>query len=142
MDLQEYQKKVLQNFKPQRQLTPKEAAILDWTLGIAGEAGEIIDEVQHVIYHGQDRDIMELAKEIGDCFWYLTALCAELGISIEDILELNVAKLDYRHGGYFTYDTSVNKLSTELSFKDTNQFKDLRRRIEDGRRSESPRPLQ
>jgi NTP pyrophosphatase (non-canonical NTP hydrolase) len=141
MDLQEYQKKVLKNFKPRRDLTSKESAILDWTLGIAGEAGEIIDEIQHIIFHKQNRDIMELAKEIGDCFWYLTALCAELGISIEDILELNVAKLNYRHGGHFTYDTSVNKLSTELSFKDTRQFSEIRRRIENGRRRESSETL-
>ena len=133
MDLSEYQKEVLKNFKPRRQLSEHESALLDWTLGIAGEAGEIIDVIQHNIFHQQPMDKMELAKEIGDCLWYLTALCEELEFSMSDCAELNIAKLRYRHGGTFSYERSAQKSSTEKSFKDTQEFADLKWRIEHGR---------
>lgn len=133
MNLNQYQDEVMSNFKPQRELTKEEAGVIDWTLGIAGEAGEIIDIIQHHIYHGQPFDRMELAKEIGDCLWYLTALCEELGMRVEDCMELNVAKLRYRHNGSFSFETSANKAQTEKSFKDTEEFKKLRKRFYDGR---------
>lgn len=37
-----------------------------------------------------------LIKEIGDCLWYLSALCTELGISLFSAMMLNLAKLKDR----------------------------------------------
>lgn len=34
-----------------------------------------------------------LIKEVGDVLWYVTALCNELGVTLDDVAETNVRKL-------------------------------------------------
>jgi NTP pyrophosphatase (non-canonical NTP hydrolase) len=38
----------------------------------------------------------ELAKELGDILWYVTAICSDLGISLGDVAEGNLQKLQSR----------------------------------------------
>lgn len=38
----------------------------------------------------------ELKKEISDCLWYLAALATDLGLSLDDIAQTNIAKLKDR----------------------------------------------
>lgn len=35
-------------------------------------------------------------KEVGDCLWYLSAICNELGISLAEAASFNLAKLKDR----------------------------------------------
>jgi len=68
------------------------------TLGLAGEAGEVAEKIKKV-YRGDTGGVMteeikqELAKELGDVLWYLTQLATELGLSLEEIAQLNLDKL-------------------------------------------------
>ena len=72
-------------------------------LGLAGEAGEIADKTKKLWRdHGittfkqlqeQLFDAEPLAKEIGDCPWYLDALATTLGTTLEACAQGNVAKL-------------------------------------------------
>jgi NTP pyrophosphatase (non-canonical NTP hydrolase) len=64
-----------------------------------GEAGEFVEEVQKSLRDsGGDitdrRDDMIL--ELGDVIWYVTAACHELGVSLEELMEANRAKLEAR----------------------------------------------
>ena len=70
------------------------------TLGLANEAGEVGGKVKKVI---RDRGgIMDevaredIAKELGDVLWYIAQLATELGVSLEDIANHNLAKLQSR----------------------------------------------
>jgi NTP pyrophosphatase (non-canonical NTP hydrolase) len=37
-----------------------------------------------------------LKKEIGDTFWYIAAICSELGFEMNDVAESNIKKLKDR----------------------------------------------
>lgn len=133
MDFNNYQSRASKNFKEHKGLTKEEARLLDWALGVTDEAGEVAGKVKHMVYHNEETDIMEIAKEIGDVLWYLSALAKTLDISLEDCAELNVAKLEHRHGkkGY-SDSTSASRHSKENKFKDTELYKDIERRVRDG----------
>jgi NTP pyrophosphatase (non-canonical NTP hydrolase) len=68
------------------------------TLGLAGEAGEVADQVKRVV-RGEDDGIMTderkqtLKKELGDVLWYLAAMATELGFSFDDVAQANLEKL-------------------------------------------------
>ena len=67
------------------------------TLGLSGEAGEVADKVKKVIRdndsHFTDELKHQIALELGDVLWYVSALASDLGYDLEDIAELNLTKL-------------------------------------------------
>lgn len=40
--------------------------------------------------------VEQIKKEVGDIFWYAAALCRDLGISLDDVAQANIAKLKSR----------------------------------------------
>jgi len=71
-------------------------------MGLAGEAGEIIDLLKKHLGHGQPLDIEKAKKELGDVLWYVGALAADLGLSLSEVAEANKAKLRARYPAGFT----------------------------------------
>lgn len=70
------------------------------TLGLVGEAGEIANKVKK-IYRDAGGVLTEekkedLKKELGDVIWYLAQVSSELGLDLNDIAELNIARLKDR----------------------------------------------
>lgn len=65
-------------------------------LGLCGEAGEVADLYKKSLYRKQPIDHWELLQELGDVRWYLEALCAHYGTSMEELERLNRAKLEER----------------------------------------------
>ncbi|MCD6590003.1 nucleoside triphosphate pyrophosphohydrolase family protein [Candidatus Woesearchaeota archaeon] len=66
-------------------------------LGLAGEAGEVVEKVKKLI-RDKNREIdaaflEAIKKELGDVLWYIAAICAELGISMDEVARLNIEKL-------------------------------------------------
>lgn len=66
-------------------------------LGLCGEAGEVAEKVKKLI---RDHDgiltpkiELELAKELGDVLWYISATAQELGFSSEFIMNAVKDKL-------------------------------------------------
>ena len=79
------------------QLTPLQASILHMAVGVSGEAGELLDAIKkHAVYQKQ-LDINNVIEEAGDILFYLTGLLNELGLTINDCMEANVAKLSKRY---------------------------------------------
>jgi NTP pyrophosphatase (non-canonical NTP hydrolase) len=70
------------------------------TLGLCGESGEVADKVKKVLRDQQGvfdaESLHGVAMELGDVLWYLAQLATELGLSLEDIAESNLAKLASR----------------------------------------------
>lgn len=66
-------------------------------LGLAGEAGEVADEVKKYLFHGKPLDRDHLVKEIGDVLWYVDRLLIWLGASMSDAMAANVRKLANRY---------------------------------------------
>ncbi len=71
-----------------------------FALGLAGETGEVIDEVKK-FYRNDDGVLTDvrrakIVKELGDALWYWRQLGKELGIEPSEIFAANVKKLAER----------------------------------------------
>lgn len=71
-----------------------------WVLGIAGEAGEVVEKWKKIVaYKGGEissEDLSELEKELGDVLWYLSMCANSLGLDIGTVAEKNLQKLQDR----------------------------------------------
>lgn len=66
-------------------------------LGLAGEAGEIVDAIKkNVVYH-KDLDIGNLLEELGDLRYYMQALMNMYGWSMDLVEGTNMRKLNARY---------------------------------------------
>ncbi len=67
------------------------------TLGLANEAGEVSGKIKKIFRDKEglisEADRTALRAELGDVLWYLAQLSTELGLSLDDIAEHNIAKL-------------------------------------------------
>ena len=69
-------------------------------LGLAGEAGEVVDKVKK-LWRDKDKqldegDRQEIAKEMGDVLWYLAQLATELDLELDSVSQLNIEKIASR----------------------------------------------
>ena len=77
----------------ERTADPHEYELLNYGLGIAGEAGEVADLIKKYHFHGHDIPQDEIKKELGDVLWYLTRIAAHVGIGLEEVATANIKKL-------------------------------------------------
>ena len=74
------------------------------TLGLVGEAGEVAEKIKKLIRDKAtdtpakltETDRTEISKELGDVLWYLAQLASEIGVSLEDVATINLAKTQLR----------------------------------------------
>lgn len=71
--------------------------LLHAAIGIATEAGEILDVVKKHIIYNRPLDYQHLQEELGDLEFYLRALYLRLGISRKEVLTQNMEKLRIRY---------------------------------------------
>jgi NTP pyrophosphatase (non-canonical NTP hydrolase) len=90
-------------------ITDKKELLTLTALGIAGESGEVVDTIKKVLYHSHELDINELCKEAGDLLWYLVLLCDTVGLTLDDVMQANVAKLRKRYPEGFDKQRSQNR---------------------------------
>jgi len=70
-------------------------------LGIAGEAGEIVDAIKKKVIYDKPLDIDNIIEELGDLEFYMAGMRQLLGVSRKEVLAANVAKLGKRYAdGY------------------------------------------
>ena len=94
--------------KPDFKITDPQVMIAWNALGLAGEAGEVADLIKKGVFHQRGLDKENLKKELGDVLWYLTALCSDLGLTLEEVMQHNIQKLQARFPeGYDPERTSV-----------------------------------
>ena len=71
-----------------------------WAMGIVGEAGEVIEKWKKIVAYKDgvitEEDTQELKKELGDVVWYIAVMADSLGLSFEEVMQLNVDKLKSR----------------------------------------------
>jgi len=85
------------------QATPRQTQILHGVIGLQGESGEMATQVEGHIWYGKPFDQVNMEEEIGDALWYLAEICSAMGVSMEDIMERNIAKLRQRFPKQFDY---------------------------------------
>lgn len=98
MDAKQYQQ---QSRNTYRAIEPHDEAHLGYiALGLVNEAGELAGKVKKIWRdkHGViDNDTRTALKgELGDVLWYLTQICTNLDLSLEDVMQANIDKLASR----------------------------------------------
>jgi NTP pyrophosphatase (non-canonical NTP hydrolase) len=66
-------------------------------VGIAGEAGELLDAIKKVWVYDKPIDRENIIEELGDIEWYMQALRSLLEITREETIAANIAKLRKRY---------------------------------------------
>ena len=98
------------NFPTERLLT---AAV-----GMSAEAGEFTEVVKKIIFQGKEpteENLFHLKRELGDVMWYVAQACMGLGVSLDEIFEMNIDKLKARYpGGEFDAHYSENRQEGDL----------------------------
>jgi NTP pyrophosphatase (non-canonical NTP hydrolase) len=64
-------------------------------LGLAAEAGEVANKVKKILRDGKF-DRSAIADEVGDCLWYIAALCRDLNVDMKELAKGNLRKLHDR----------------------------------------------
>lgn len=71
--------------------------LIHLAMGVAGEAGELLDTIKkHTIYN-KELDYDNLIEELGDIEFFLQGIRNHFAISREDILKGNIVKLGVRY---------------------------------------------
>ena len=77
-------------------MTEGQARLVENTLGLVGEAGEVAEKIKKLIRDSSRFQNEEIMKELGDVVFYATALANIYGKGLQEVLELNISKLDDR----------------------------------------------
>lgn len=76
---------------------PQDLKLVYPTLGLSGETGEVAEKVKKLYRDSKGEITPEfketLKKELGDVLWYLSAICTDLEITLEDVAAANYQKL-------------------------------------------------
>ena len=67
--------------------------LVENTLGLVGEAGEVSEKVKKLFRDKSKFTDEEVLKELGDVLFYTTALANIFGGSLRKVMEMNMAKL-------------------------------------------------
>lgn len=76
------------------------SAIIYPALGLGNEAGEVQGKIKKVlrdnggVFDSESKAL--IADEMGDVLWYLAALADDLGYTLNEIAEMNIAKIKRR----------------------------------------------
>ena len=77
-------------------MTTGDDRLIENTLGLVGEAGEVAEKVKKQIRDGKLVSVEEIIKELGDVMFYLVALANHYGSDLDEVLQKNVDKLNSR----------------------------------------------
>lgn len=104
MDTKDYGKMVHILAKPgaiiAQEMTASDAHLLHMTIGISGEAGELLDAIKKSVIYQKPLDRTNVIEELGDLEFYMEGLRQAINISREEVLITNMEKLSGVKGRY------------------------------------------
>jgi NTP pyrophosphatase (non-canonical NTP hydrolase) len=91
------------------------AMLMNWLLGISGEAGELCNLIKKLSFHKTNReglisvdynmeDWKKVRAELGDILWYVSQSADWFGMTLEDVMVRNIDKLKERYPDEFPTD--------------------------------------
>lgn len=100
MEFNEYQERAAKYDLAQATADLKAAGFVEKVLGLVGEAGETADKIKKLIRDKDgavsDEDKELVTKELGDTLWYIASIARYLDVSLSDVAEGNLEKLESR----------------------------------------------
>lgn len=91
-----------------------DAHLLHMAVGVAGEAGEIIDAVKKAVIYRKPLDLENLKEELGDMEFFLEGIRQCVGLSRMEILDANILKLSARYGAKYTNQAAIERKDKQL----------------------------
>tara|TARA_R110001606_G_scaffold8553_8_gene37700 strand:- start:9363 stop:9791 length:429 start_codon:yes stop_codon:yes gene_type:complete len=92
--------------------------LLTAAVGMSAEAGEFTEIVKKIVFQGKpvnEENLFHMKRELGDIMWYVAQACMGLDTTIDEIIEMNVEKLEKRYpGGSFDVHYSENRKSGDV----------------------------
>ena len=101
MNFDEYQKKAAKYDLAKATTDLKNVGFIEKVLGLVGEAGETADKIKKILrdkdelVSDEDKDLV--TKELGDTLWYIAAISRYLNVSLSEVAEGNIEKLESRY---------------------------------------------
>lgn len=95
--------------KAMRTATLKCRDMANAALGLAGEAGEVADEVKKCLYQGREWAPARLIEELGDVLWYVALMADLMNVPLDFVMEYNLEKLQKRYPDGFSFEASENR---------------------------------
>lgn len=80
---------------------------------ISGEAGELLDAVKKHVIYDKPLDIPHVIEELGDLEFGMEFLRQIVGVSRQQVLEVNKKKLNERYKKGFTKEEAINRDSAK-----------------------------
>ena len=113
-----FQKMTLNNYQTAAMRTAKKqdarSELLEAVLGIVGEGGELADIYKKVRFQGHTDDTEHAVKELGDVLWYIAEAADALGVTLQDVAERNIEKLQKRYPNGFDENRSKNRKEGDI----------------------------
>lgn len=93
----------------ERLSSPKNIDLLHAAMGMSTEANELVDQMKKVIFYGKGLDSVNLVEELGDLLFYAAIICRELNVTMEQVAEINLAKLRKRYPDAFSNENAIHR---------------------------------
>lgn len=96
MEMKEFQTYQRESRKTWGEVTTNSPIVYP-TLGLTNEAGEVAGKVKKIFrdkggkISPEDREALKY--ELGDVLWYLTQICTELDLTLQEVAAANIEKL-------------------------------------------------
>jgi len=83
-------------------MSPDEAHLIHMAIGVAGEAGELLDCIKKHTMYKKPLDLDNLIEELGDLEFYMEGIRYAVGIPREATIVANLTKLSKRYPKRYT----------------------------------------
>ena len=86
-------------------------------MGICAEGGEFTEIVKKCVFQGKPMDehtVYHLKRELGDIMWYVAQGCIALDVPLEDVIWMNIEKLESRYPNGFESFRSENRQEGDI----------------------------
>lgn len=84
------------------------------TMGIVGEAGELLDGIKKYVIYDKELDRDNVVEELGDMEFYMEQLRQRLCITRKETLDANIAKLKKRYEGLTYSDAAAHNRADKV----------------------------
>lgn len=92
--------------------------LMTGAVGLSAEGGELMEIVKKCVFQGKPMDedtVFHMKRELGDIMWYMAQACIALNVTFEELVEMNVAKLEARYpGGSFNVHSSEVRVEGDI----------------------------
>lgn len=104
-------KKLLKNTEAEVTINLSDATVefVHGFLGLKSEVGEVAQAYYKGLFNGVPMDIGELKGELGDALFFITQMARSHGLTLEEVMEANIAKRLKRFPKGFSETDAVNR---------------------------------